>query len=383
MLPTTMSGHVGISWLVWDWFAGSSLMLDAISVAAMAPSEMMLQLQGQQSERILVLIQLEGGNDGLNTIIPVEDGHYYRARPRLAIPKRVALPLSPTLGIHPALGQLANMYSDGQVSIVQSVGYPSSSLSHFQGTDVWVSANDPSARTQSGWSGRQLETEYRDFVNNPTHYPLAVQIGGLSSGLFQGKGRNMGMSLANSASFDRLARTGRYFREGNIPDVAYGRELKYLRSVANDAFRYGEAIFAAAADGRNEANYPGGGNNNLAGKLAIVARLVKGDLGARVYHVSLNGFDTHGTQGATLGRHASLLRQLARGGTIIPGGSSTWWEGEGCPGYDVFRVRKAGRGERVTRDRSWHGSTHVSIWSECEGRTVWGVAFAYRPRQER
>ncbi len=291
--------------------AGASVMLGSTAVTALGRSPLLEHLRRGSSDRILVLIQLEGGNDGLNTIIPVEDGHYFRARPRLAIPKSVALPLTPTLGMHPALSPLAGLYGDGRMAIVQAVGYPSSSLSHFRGTDIWMSGRPGDNHELSGWTGRQLETEYPDFVSDPTPYPLAVQIGGLPGVLFQGSVRNMGMSVASAARFERLVRSGRIYDEDGIPDTAYGHEMSYVRRVANDAFRYGKAIHAAAEAGRNEVEYSAQDYNSLAYKLSVVARLIKGDLGARVYHVSIGGFDTHGTQGATYGRHANLLGQLA------------------------------------------------------------------------
>ena len=291
--------------------AGAGIMLGSTAVTALGRSPLLEHLRRGSSDRILVLIQLEGGNDGLNTIIPVEDDHYFRARPGLAIPKSVALPLTSTLGLHPALAPLSGLYGDGHMGIVQGVGYPSSSLSHFRGTDIWMSGRTDDPHELSGWTGRQLETEYRGFVGDPTPYPLAVQIGGLSSVLFQGSVRNMGMSVSSAARFQRLVSTGRLYDESGIPDTAYGHEISYVRRVANDAFRYGKAIYAAAESGRNEVSYSGPNDNWLAYKLSVVARLIKGNLGARVYHVSFGGFDTHGSQGATYGRHATLLGRLA------------------------------------------------------------------------
>ena len=118
----------------------------------------------------------------------------------------------------------------------------------------------------------------------------------------------MGMSLTSTDLFNRIARTGLRYDTENVPPTPYGGEVAYLRTVSNDIFRYGQAIKAASDVGRNQGLYP---QSNLARHLSIVARLIKGNLGARVYHVGINGFDTHADQGRVTGMHATLLRQLA------------------------------------------------------------------------
>lgn len=286
-------------------------MLGATPVHALARSSLLEELQHVSSDRILVLLQLLGGNDGLNTIVPVEDAAYYRARPRIAIPKNATLPLTNMLGLHPALQAVKSMYEEGQMAVVQSVGYPGANLSHFRSTDIWLSASNADVQDETGWTGRYLERAHETFGAMPTTYPLAVQIGGLSAMLFQGNTEYMGMSVSNPRVFQRLVRTGRLYDEVNIPDSVSGNEIAYVRRVANDAFRYGQAIQEAATTGRNQVNYPDQNQNRLAYRLSLVARLIKGNLGTRVYHVGLGGFDTHGSQGGLTGTHARLLRYVA------------------------------------------------------------------------
>jgi uncharacterized protein (DUF1501 family) len=291
--------------------AGGAFVLGNTPVHAFARSPLLERLRQVASDRILVLVQLDGGNDGLNTIVPVDDPLYYRARPRLSIPKQATLPLADTLGMHPSLEALAGLYGDGQMAVVQSVGYPAADLSHFRSTDIWVSASEADVYWTTGWTGRLLEQAYPTFDEAPPTFPLAVQLGGLSSMLFQGSRRNMGMSLTNPELFERLAREGTVYDAQDVPPTPYGGEVAFLRTTANDAFRYARAIQEAAAVGRNDVVYPAVYENYLAQNLAIVARLIKGNLGARVYHVSLGGFDTHAEQGRTGGWHATLLRYLA------------------------------------------------------------------------
>ena len=287
--------------------AGGSVLLGKTPVRAFARSPLLQRLQGIESDRVLVLIQLFGGNDGLNTIIPIGDPTYYLGRPTLRIEQSQAHLLAPELYVHPSFEPLHGLYNDdGHMAIIQNVGYPSPDLSHFRGTDIWLTASDADDYLTSGWTGRSLEAAYPQVEDDPLPYPLAVQIGGISSVLFQGADRNMGMTLTSPELFERLASEGRLYDTDNVPATAYGTEMAYLRGVASDAFRYATAIQEAAAAGANEVEYPG--DNYLAWNLSIVARLIKGGLGARIYHVSIDGFDTHAAQAFV---HATLLRRLA------------------------------------------------------------------------
>ena len=291
--------------------AGSTLMLGQTPIHAFSQTSLLDQLGSLSSERILVLVQLEGGNDGLNTIVPIENDDYYRARPRLAIQKASTLPLTNELGFHPSMHPLRGTYDNGDMAIIQGVGYDDPSLSHFRGTDIWMTASDRHSHVLSGWTGRQLEVTYPHFDKEPFDYPLAVQIGGLSSSLLNGEQHTMGMALSNTSVFQRLIQDGRYYDERGVPSNRYGREMAFVRRVANDTFRYGIAVKNAADRGVNHVNYPNFNANGLARRLSIVARLIKGSLGARVYHVGLAGFDTHGSQGTISGRHSVLLRYLS------------------------------------------------------------------------
>ena len=288
------------------------MVLGGTPVHAFARSPLLAHLRQAESDRILLLVQLCGGNDGLNTIIPVEDARYYQARLRLAIPKHLGLPLTDTLRLHPSFEALTGMYGDGQMAIVQGVGYAAPDLSHFRSTDIWVSASDSHVYWNTGWTGRYLEQAVPTFEEEPPDFPLAVQLGGLSSMLFQGNTRNMGMSLTNPELFERLAREGTFYDVQDVPSTPYGGEIAFMRTVANDAYRYAQAIQEAANAGRNDVEYPDMYENYLAHNMSIVARLIKGNLGARVYHVGIGGFDTHAEQGGRSGWHATLLRHLAQ-----------------------------------------------------------------------
>ncbi|MEZ4703168.1 MAG: DUF1501 domain-containing protein [Rhodothermales bacterium] len=286
---------------------GGAFMLAGTPVRAFGTSPLLAQLRAAETDRVLVLIQLSGGNDGLNTVVPYENDIYYRERPGIAIAKASAqaLAVGQDMGLHPSLAAFEPYYVDGRFAIVQNVGYPSPNLSHFRSTDIWMSATGADTIAPTGWVGRYLDREFPGFDETPTDYPLAVQIGGLSSLMFQGPAGNMGMSLVSPDFFDRLAEDGKLYETTGLPPTRYGAEMAYVRTVANDSFVYASAVQSASAAGVNDIEYP---RNGLANNLSIVARLIKGNLGARVYHVSIGGFDTHADQP---GQHAQLLSALA------------------------------------------------------------------------
>ncbi len=286
--------------------AGGTVAMGGIPITTYGRSPLLRALGAVETDRILVLIQLNGGNDGLNTIVPVENSLYYNARPGLAIAKNDAVPLTSELGMHPSLQALETFFGDGNMAIVQGVGYPAPDLSHFRSTDIWVSASDADVVLNTGWTGRYLDLEFPDFSEQPPDHPLAVQIGGLSSMMFQGPSANMGMSLASIQLFSQIAESGLIYDTASVPQTSYGSEMAFVRSVANDSFQYAEAVQTAAASGPNNIEYPTG--NPLASNLAVIAQLIKGGLGSRIYVASLGSFDTHANQA---GQHSTLLRYIA------------------------------------------------------------------------
>ena len=283
--------------------AGSALMMGTTPIRPMA-GPIYRELMGMDSERVLVLIQLDGGNDGLNTVIPFDNDIYRQVRPNVAIPRSQVLQLNNELGFHPSMDALMSMYNEGQMAILQGVGYPEQDLSHFRSTDIWMSASEADTYLNTGWIGRSMQVQAGDIASLP--YPLAVQLGWGSPLLLKGDNRSVGMAVTNTDMFNRLADSGKVYDESAVNTTAAGSEISFVRSVANDAFRYAGAIQAAANQGQNAVQYP---DNFLAENLAIVARLIKGNLGARIYHVILDGFDTHADQPDW---HATLLMYLAQ-----------------------------------------------------------------------
>lgn len=269
------------------------------------------QLTGA-SDRVFVLIQLTGGNDGLNTIVPIENPLYYQARPTLAIPKNQTLHLTDTLGWHPALDGFRQLFSEGRLSIVQNVTYPNPDRSHFRGTDIWLTATDSDVFKSSGWVGRFLETLAPDFPERLPDEPLAVQIGTTQSLGFQGERGSIGITFRDPETFYSLVdqqNTGTLYDPA--PETVGGNELEFVRTVELSSQVYSRAVKNAADRQRtNTVTYPA--DNQLAQSLRIVARLIAGGLSTKFYLVSIGGntFDTHINQGTLTGIHPQLLRQL-------------------------------------------------------------------------
>lgn len=273
-------------------------------------------LAATNTDHVLVIVQLSGGNDGLNMVIPIDNySAYYAARQNIAIPQTKILSLNGETksGLHPAMTGMQTMFNEGKLGIVQSVGYPAPNFSHFRATDIWMSSADSSQVLTSGWGGRYLNYEYPNFPNGyPTSSmpdPLGIQIGSVISLALQGPAVSMGMSITNPTSFYNLLNGV----EDPAPNTPAGKELKYVRLISKQTQQYANVVKNAANAVPVQGIYPA--NNSLGDQLKIVARLIKGGLKTRVYMVSYGGFDNHSLQAdpndTTIGTHANLLRNVS------------------------------------------------------------------------
>lgn len=288
-----------------------------IKTYASHPLLELLAKQTAANGRVMVMIQLSGGNDGLNTVIPVDKySQLNNSRGSILIPQNKVLTLanSTTTGLHPAMTGVQNMYNNGLVNIVQSVGYPDPNFSHFRATDIWLSGSDSNQYINTGWLGRYLDTQYPGF---PTGYPnstmpdpLAIQIGSTASTMLQGDNVNLGMSIASIDSFYNIV-------NGVVdpaPNTPAGHELTFIRYIKQQTEQYNKVLQTAAAKAQNQSTlWPTG--NRLADQLKIVSRLIAGGLKTPIYIVNLGGFDTHSLQvdptDTTIGNHANLLGDLS------------------------------------------------------------------------
>jgi len=286
----------------------AGFMLNKLPVAAMGANSLTNLLSTSDNDRILVLIRLKGGNDGLNMIIPVYDfGTYQNVRPDIYIPQNETWSISGALGISNNLSALQPLWNDGQMKVINNVGNPDQNLSHFRSSDIWATSSSSDELISSGWLGRLIEEENPDFLVNPPDTPPAIQIGGISNLVFNNSDNfNYALSTANPQELYQIAQTGQLYDLENLPGCTYGDQLGYLRAVANTTFRYAEVLAEAYDEGTNSVQYV---NDRLGDQLALIARLIRGGLGTQLYMVELDGFDTHANQPDA---HAYLLQSLGQ-----------------------------------------------------------------------
>jgi len=281
-------------------------LLGSIPVWASAGPALDSILGDLPTDRILIWLRLKGGNDGLNMVIPVFDyGTYQGLRPAIHVPLEETLPLDDTMSLPQVMNSAYDLWQQGQMKVVQNVGYAEQNLSHFTSTDIWASARDEDPDPVSGWMGRYLDGLYPDFIENPPDHPPALQVGGAGSLFFRNEAEvNLGTVLNNPEQLARIAEEGQAYDPGDVPECYYGEQLSYLRTVANTPFQYAGVIHEAYETGTNAAEYDSAFGNQL----AIVARLIKGGLNTPFYIVTLDGFDTHAGQGDI---HPYLLKTLS------------------------------------------------------------------------
>jgi len=268
-----------------------------------------------QTDKVLVLVQLNGGNDGLNTFIPLDQyANLKNARPNILVPQNLTLPATGTIGFHPNLTGLKDLFDDGKLGIVQSVGYPDQNRSHFRSLEIYAAGSPADEFWNTGWAGRYLDGEapgYPEGYPNALYPdPFAISMGFLVSETCQGQVANYAVALTDPFSPSNLAEW-----DGNeYAGTLYGEEYEYVREAIGMTNLYTDRIAAAANLGNNYVQYP---DTGFAEQLKNVALLVSGGLQTRIYTVSLGGFDTHGGQASgespTYGPHATLLKTLSDG----------------------------------------------------------------------
>ena len=256
------------------------------------------------SGNALVIIQLAGGNDGLNTVIPAENDVYFSKRPDIAIKKSDALPLKNGMYLHPSMTALKSLYDQGNVSIVQNVGYASPNRSHFRATDIWNTGSDSNVVWEEGWAARYLAEKYPAYpIAMPAH-PMAIQLGSVESLLFQADVGRFGTVFEDPSLFYQLV-SGTLTDDEIPPATLAGDELAFLKQVSSASIQYSTVIRDGALKGANSVTYPA---TNLAKQLGIVAKLITGGLETPVYLCTIGGFDTHANQ---LNQHANLWKQIS------------------------------------------------------------------------
>ncbi len=351
--------------------------LGGVPLKAFSPVDLPQMLQ-EDNDRTLIVIQMFGGNDGLNTIIPADDDKYYELRPSIAVPKANAVNVLSRVYMHPALDpagvyNMRSMFEDGRLAIVQGIGYEDPNLSHFRSTDIFLSgfnSSDPNKRLTDGWLGRFWSDRIQGFPETLPEHPTAVQIGGTLSMLFQSPKGDIGIALSDPQKFFELG-------QGLSPDLdpmseatRYGSEFNFVRLVAEQSDRYSTVVKEAYDAGRNTVTYP---KNGFVQQMQLVARLISGGLKSKVFLVFMGGFDTHVQQQSDDlgGLHPYLLQTLSTGVGLFMQDALAQGFGDKVVGMTVseFGRRPYENGSRGTD----HGASSVQfVWGNQVRAGVFG-----------
>jgi uncharacterized protein (DUF1501 family) len=295
------------------------------AIAQQADGSRVQQPTGKDG-KILVVIQLSGGNDGLNTVVPYGDDAYYRARPAIGHDAKTVLKINNYIGLHPNLAPLKEIWDDGKMAIMQGVGYPNPNRSHFRSMDIWQSAEPDRDVADSGWLGR-----YFDNTCSGSDPHIGVAMGATLPLAMQGE-RVTPLSFDRPDSYRYTGRDQEHYLELNHKDgvepaaapssqpakptivrakheieVTPASQLDFLHRTAMDAQVSSDDILRMTRTHQSPVAYPG---NEFGQGLKTVAAMIQGGLPTRVYYVSLGGFDTHAGE---RGRHDNLMTQLAQG----------------------------------------------------------------------
>lgn len=232
-------------------------------------------------EQCLVFIQLNGGNDGLNTFIPFEDPLYYDLRPKIAISKEDVISKTKGMGFHPTLKGFAQMQQNGDLSVIQNVGYPEPNRSHFRSQEIWQTASDSNKYLNEGWLGRYLDLQC------VSHTPTAgINIDSIDN-----------LSLKGDSPNSITVKDPDRFKIKNIKEettvLSENSSLDFVRKVANSVLEGSEEIQKALTKSTAEISYP---KSALGKNLEWIGRLIKGNLNSKVYYTSQGGYDTHDNQ---------------------------------------------------------------------------------------
>jgi uncharacterized protein (DUF1501 family) len=264
--------------------------------------------------KILVVVEMSGGNDGLNTVIPYTDPGYAKMRPTIGIPSRDVVPITANIGLHPNMKSLKKLYEGGHLAVLPGVGYPNPNRSHFHSMDIWQTA-DPEVdiRERTGWIARYFDSDGH-FKGNPlsgitlgSSLPLTLFSQDAPAAAI-GNGQNYGFVNRDGNQQKRMDALKALYSTGTVA----GGVAEFVRNVGSEAYSSSLELKQAFKDydtkAGNASAYPQ--NNGFASGLQTISKLITGGLGTRVYYLSMGGFDTHANQPR---QHADLLGSLADG----------------------------------------------------------------------
>jgi uncharacterized protein (DUF1501 family) len=264
----------------------------------------------KSNDRILVVVQLLGGNDGLNTVVPYGVDAYARARRVLRLPSNQVHKIDKEIGLHPAMGRMAKLLEDGRMAVVQGVGYPNPDRSHFRSMEIWETARLESGALETGWLGRVIDDRPRTAGSDSP----ALHVGNRVLPLALRAKRTEVPSLESLEQYrlqvaggagDRRALRNALDQVARLDRAADDPLLGFMRRSTLAAYDSSKRLEQVVLPSAGKSKYPAYG---LARRLELIAQIVKAGFGTRIFYTSLDGFDTHANQ---LGTHAALLNELS------------------------------------------------------------------------
>ncbi|MBK6572087.1 MAG: DUF1501 domain-containing protein [Saprospiraceae bacterium] len=293
-------GLAGLGTMLLGGLPVSPLMAGGLS-AAMTPGD----------ENILVMIKMFGGNDGLNMIVPYSTSagkdEYLKLRPTIGLKYGTDYNDKHLLGgfgetqfaLPSTMAGLMPLWNEGKMAVLHNVGYPDQNYSHFTSIELWSTAADDThdKRINSGIMGRYLDQDFPSFSETPPTVPPALRIGYSTDRIFTSPGnQQMELVFNDPNEFYRLAAFGKLYETEGFGECPQGEERAFLRQLTNNSLRYSQTVTTAYNKTSNKVAYPKNTTSRLAEQLAIIARLIKGRLGTRIFLVNIDGFDTHTVQ---------------------------------------------------------------------------------------
>jgi uncharacterized protein (DUF1501 family) len=265
------------------------LQVSSLATASLFVPKFLRAFEGKtmvpSGNKVLVVLQLTGGNDGLNTVVPVRNDLYYKLRPNIGLTREQTISISDEVGLHPALTAFADAFHDGSMSILNNVGYPNPDRSHFRSMDIWQSASDSRSYVNTGWIGRYLDAQAKGSTS-PTQ---ALEFDDTLSLAMKGEQMN-GMALRDPKMLYGLANE-RFFRDVSGQHTGHHHEqADYLYKTMAGTLAGADYIAQKTGTRMSKAPYP---NTPLGKGLNTIASLILSDLDTKVYYVSHGGFDTH------------------------------------------------------------------------------------------
>jgi uncharacterized protein (DUF1501 family) len=293
-------------------FLGGAAGLSAVALSGKVPALFARAAddaaKADRTERVLVVVELNGGNDGLNTVIPFENDAYHKARPTLHIEKDKVVKLNDQIGLHPNMAPAAELFKDGKLTIVQGVGYPEPDRSHFRSMEIWQTASTAARAPTTGWLGRFLDLNFKE--DDSEWLGALALTDSLPQALLADKVNvpvvkiieSFGTAVADTPDADPVR--ARLLRKLSTGPTVKGEPIPFLRKQAEMAYNNAAKLRQAPEKYKAEVEYPGG----LGEQLRRAAQVIASGLPVRVLWVTQGGYDTHSKQAPT---HEALLGELS------------------------------------------------------------------------